>query len=196
MLPTSLLLCLLVCAACSPAASSAAPKPEPARAPESATNVHPLTVPDLDGKPVDLARYRGTVLLVVNVASECGYTPQYEGLEALEKELAPKGFHVLGFPCNEFGGQEPGDAGAIRKFCTEKYSVTFPLFAKVQVKAGEGQAPLFGRLGTATGKLPTWNFCKYVVGKDGEVRAFFGSKVKPEDAELRAEIEKALAQKG
>jgi glutathione peroxidase len=191
MLPTSLLLLLLVCASCSAGTSSAAAKP----APESATNVHPLTVADLDGKPVDLARYRGTVLLVVNVASECGYTPQYEGLEALEKELAPKGFQVLGFPCNEFGGQEPGDAGAIRTFCTEKYSVTFPLFAKVQVKAGEGQAPLFGRLGTATGKLPTWNFCKYVVGKDGEVRAFFASKVKPDDAELRAEIEKALAEK-
>jgi glutathione peroxidase len=158
--------------------------------------VHALTVADLDGKPVDLASYRGTVLLVVNVASECGFTPQYEGLEALEKELAPKGFHVLGFPCNEFGGQEPGDASAIRKFCTEKYSVSFPLFAKVQVKAGEGQAPLYAKLGTATGKLPTWNFCKYVVGKDGEVRAFFGSKVTPEAAELRAEIEKALAEKG
>jgi len=196
MISTSLLLLLLVCASCSVETSSAAPKPAPQPGPVSATNVHPLTVADLDGKAVDLARYKGQVLLVVNVASECGYTPQYEGLEALEKELAPKGFHVLGFPCNEFGAQEPGDASAIRTFCTEKYSVTFPLFAKVQVKAGEGQAPLFGRLGTATGKLPTWNFCKYVVGKNGEVRAFFASKVKPDAAELRAAIETALAEPG
>ena len=182
-------LCLLA-ASCSGFFSKSVPKVESAQA----SSVHALVVDDLDGKPAELARYKGTVLLVVNVASECGFTPQYEGLEKLEQELAPKGFHVLGFPCNDFGGQEPGAAPEIRKFCTEKYAVSFPLFAKVKVKDGEGQAPLYALLGKATGKLPGWNFCKYVVGKDGTVRAFFASTVKPEDAELRAAIEKALAE--
>jgi glutathione peroxidase len=183
---------VLVCSSCSGFFTSSVPK----AAVGADTSVHALTVADLDGQPVDLARYRGTVLLVVNVASECGFTPQYEGLEKLERELAPKGFHVLGFPCNDFGGQEPGAAGEIRKFCTEKYAVSFPLFAKVKVKDGEGQAPLYKLLGGTTGKLPGWNFGKYVVGKDGHPRAFFASTVKPEDAELRAAIEKALAEPG
>jgi glutathione peroxidase len=183
---------LLVCSSCSGFFSSSVPKAENAQA----SSVHTLTVADLDGQPVELARYKGQVLLVVNVASECGFTPQYEGLEKLERDLTPKGFHVLGFPCNDFGGQEPGGASEIRKFCTEKYAVSFPLFAKVKVKDGEGQAPLYKLLGGATGKLPGWNFCKYVVGKDGTVREFFASTVKPEDAELRAAIEKALAEAG
>ncbi len=159
-------------------------------------SLHALTVPDLDDQPVELARYQGQVLLVVNVASQCGFTPQYAALESLERELAPKGFHVLGFPCNDFGGQEPGAAPEIRKFCAETYSVSFPLFAKVQVKEGAGQSPLYALLGKASGKLPGWNFGKYVVGKDGTVRAFFASTVKPDDAELRAAIEAALAEKG
>jgi len=182
----------LVSTSCSGFFSSSVPKASAAEV----ASVHSLTVEDLAGQSVPLAKYKGQVLLVVNVASECGFTPQYEGLEALEKELAPKGFHVLGFPCNEFGGQEPGGAAEILKFCTEKYSVTFPLFAKVQVKAGEGQAPLYKLLGAATGSLPGWNFCKYVVGKDGTVRQFFASTIKPGDAELRAAIEKALAEPG
>jgi glutathione peroxidase len=183
---------VLLATSCSGFFASSVPKVESAQS----ASVHALTVEDLDGNPAELARYKGQVLLVVNVASECGFTPQYEGLEKLERELAPRGFHVLGFPCNDFGGQEPGAAPAIRQFCSEKYSVSFPLFAKVKVKEGEGQAPLYALLGKATGKLPGWNFCKYVLGKDGTVREFFASTVKPEDAELRAAIERALAEPG
>jgi len=165
------------------------------REPEAspAMSIHSLKVESLDGGPVELARYAGDVLLVVNVASECGYTPQYAGLEALEQELSPKGFHVLGFPSNDFGKQEPGDPAQIRQFCTEKYHVTFPMFAKVATKAGPGQSPVYACLQQATGELPAWNFAKYLIGRDGKPIAFYASKVKPDDAQLRAEIEKALA---
>ena len=183
---------LLLCVSCSRFFTSSAPKTAEA----TAASVHALSVADLDGKPTPLAQYKGQVLLLVNVASECGFTPQYTALEKLERELAPKGFHVLGFPCNDFGGQEPGSPVEIRKFCTEKYQVSFPLFAKLSVKAGAGQAPLYALLGAATGKLPGWNFGKYLVGKDGHVLGFYASTVKPDDADLRAAIEKALAEKG
>ena len=146
----------------------------------------------LDGKPVDLATYRGKVSLVVNVASECGFTPQYAGLQKLHDELKGRGFAVLGFPSNDFGGQEPGTPEQIQQFCTTKYAVDFPLFAKVQTKAGEGQSPAYKLLGDAAGKLPNWNFCKYLVGKDGKVISFHASKVAPEDKDLRAAIEAAL----
>ena len=155
--------------------------------------LHSLKTESLDGGPVELAKYKGDVLLVVNVASECGYTPQYSGLEALEKELSRQGFHVLGFPSNEFGGQEPGAATEIRKFCTEKYAITFPLFAKTVTQPGEAQSPVFAYLSGATGKVPGWNFGKYLVGRDGKAIGFYPSTVKPDGVELRAEIEKALA---
>jgi glutathione peroxidase len=154
-----------------------------------------LKVDTLDGKPADLASYKGKVALVVNVASQCGYTPQYAGLESLYKELEPKGFVILGFPSNDFGGQEPGSPEEIKTFCTQNYGVTFPMFAKVQTKSGPEQSPVYTYLNGATGKLPTWNFCKYLIGKDGKAIAFYPSKVKPSDDELRKAIDTALAAK-
>ncbi len=143
-------------------------------------------------KPVDLGVYRGTVTLVVNVASYCGYTPQYKGLESLHRELQPKGFAVLGFPSNDFGEQEPGTAQEIADFCRLTYDVSFPMFAKVVTQPGAAQSPIYQFLGRS-GKLPTWNFGKYLVGKDGQVIAFYPSDVTPESAQLRAAITKALA---
>ena len=151
-----------------------------------------LNVKALDGKPADLGAYRGKVALVVNVASQCGYTPQYAGLEKLHRELAPKGFAVLGFPSNDFGGQEPGTAEGIATFCKRTYDVTFPMFAKVVTKAGPGQSPVYAFLGES-GSLPQWNFSKYVIDRNGKVAAFFPSRVAPDAPELRAAIEKALA---
>jgi glutathione peroxidase len=151
-----------------------------------------LKLPSLEEDAVDLAAYRGKVTLVVNVASQCGYTPQYSGLEKLHLELSAKGFAVLGFPSNDFGGQEPGTAKEIRKFCSVNYDVTFPVFSKVVTRPGASQSPAYAFLGRS-GNLPAWNFGKYVVGKDGHVVAFFPSQVAPESPELRAAIEKALA---
>jgi glutathione peroxidase len=155
-------------------------------------NLYALSAPSLDGKPTDLSQYKGKVALVVNVASECGYTPQYAGLEKLWKEYQGKGLVVLGFPSNEFGGQEPGDAAAIQSFCTKNFGVTFPLFAKVEVKKGAGQSPVYQYLTTAAGAEPNWNFCKYLVGKDGKVLKFWKSKTTPESDELRGAIDAAL----
>lgn len=151
-----------------------------------------LKVPSLEEDTVDLAAYRGKVTLVVNVASQCGYTPQYSGLEKLHRELSAKGFSVLGFPSNDFGGQEPGTAKEIRKFCSVNYDVTFPVFSKVVTRPGASQSPAYAFLGRS-GNLPGWNFSKYVVGRDGRVVAFFPSQVAPESPELRAAIDKALA---
>jgi glutathione peroxidase len=155
-------------------------------------SLYDLKTRTLDGKPADLGAYKGKVSLVVNVASKCGYTPQYEGLEKLHKDLQPKGVSVLGFPSNDFGGQEPGTAEEIITFCKATYGVTFPMFEKVVTKAGPAQSPVYSFLG-ATGNLPAWNFSKYVIGKDGKVVAFFPSKVTPDAPELRAAIDKALA---
>ena len=165
-------------------------KSEPAATP--AMNFYTLKTRTLEGKDVDLAQYRGKVTLVVNVASECGFTPQYAGLQELHGKLKDKGFAVLGFPSNDFGAQEPGTPEQIRTFCTDKYHVDFPMFAKVQTKAGTGQSDVYALLGKASGKLPKWNFSKYLIGKDGTVLQFFDSKVKPDSEELRAAIDKAL----
>jgi glutathione peroxidase len=143
-------------------------------------------------KPVDLGVYRGKVTLVVNVASYCGYTPQYKGLESLHRELQPKGFAVLGFPSNDFGEQEPGTAQEIADFCRLTYDVSFPMFAKVVTRPGAAQSPIYQFLGRS-GRLPTWNFGKYLVGKNGQVIAFFPSDVTPESPELRTAITRALA---
>jgi len=156
-------------------------------------SLYDLKVATLDGRPADLAAYKGKVALVVNVASQCGYTPQYAGLERLYRELAPKGVVILGFPSNDFGGQEPGTAEEIGQFCQKNYGVTFPMFAKVVTKAGPDQSPVYAFLGES-GELPKWNFSKYVVDKNGKVEAFFPSRVAPDAPELRAAIEKALAQ--
>jgi glutathione peroxidase len=147
----------------------------------------------LEGQPANLADYKGKVVLIVNVASRCGFTPQYSDLEKLNQKYKDKGLVILGFPCNDFGGQEPGSAKEIRDFCTTTYPVTFPMMEKVQVKAGPGQSELFEFLGTRTGKLPGWNFSKYLVGKDGQPIAFYASSVKPGDAALQQAIDQALA---
>jgi glutathione peroxidase len=154
-------------------------------------SLHDLKTTSLQGAPADLADYRGTVVLAVNVASECGLTPQYKGLQALHAELAPRGFAVLGFPSNDFGRQEPGSPEQIQSFCERNYGVTFPLFAKLQTKAGPGQSPIYEFL-TRGGQAPTWNFGKYLIGKDGKVIRFFPSDVTPDSQQLRDAVEQAL----
>ena len=150
-----------------------------------------LSAAKLSGEPADLKEYQGKVALVVNTASKCGFTPQYKGLQALYTELAPRGFVVLGFPSNDFGGQEPGTAEEIKTFCELNYKVTFPMFSKVVTQATDGQSPIYAWLGR-TGDLPKWNFSKYLIGRDGKVLAFFPSKVAPDAPELRQAIEQAL----
>ena len=150
-----------------------------------------LKAKTLRGVEQPLSDYEGKVALVVNVASECGFTPQYEGLERLHASYKDRGLVVLGFPCNQFGGQEPGAAAQIEQFCTVKFGVKFPLFEKVEVK-GPGQSPVYAFLTSAHGE-PKWNFHKYLVGRDGRVIQAFTSQVEPEGAELKAAIEAALA---
>ena len=157
-----------------------------------AGSFYDLQTKTLLGKPGDLAQYRGKVSLVVNVASKCGFTPQYEGLEKLQREMKGKPFNVLGFPSNDFGEQEPGSAQEIATFCKLTYDVTFPMFEKVVTKGGAQQSPIYAFLGQS-GKLPAWNFSKYVVDKQGKITAFFPSDVTPDDPKLRGAIAKALA---
>jgi glutathione peroxidase len=164
----------------------------PQTPPGGAVSFYDLKTSYLDGKPADLGMFRGKVALAVNVASKCGFTPQYEGLEKLNRELSSKGFVVLGFPSNDFGNQEPGTPQEIAQFCKLTYDVTFPMFSKVVTKAGPDQSPVYKLLATS-GHLPAWNFSKYVIGKDGRVLAFFPSAVTPESLELRSAIAKALA---
>jgi glutathione peroxidase len=154
---------------------AAAPaSPAPASAP--ATSLYDLKVTTLDGKPADLAQYKGQVVLVVNVASKCGFTPEYTALEKLYTDNKDKGLVILGFPSNDFK-QEPGTAEDITAFCTSKYQVTFPMFEKVAVKKGPDQSPVYQYL-TSTGLTqPTWNFCKYLVDKNGKVTAEYPSPV-------------------
>ena len=159
----------------------------------AAGSFYDLKTNTLDGKPADLGMYRGKVSLVVNVASKCGFTPQYTGLEKLHRDLKDKGFNVLGFPSNDFGGQEPGTAQEIAQFCKLTYDVTFPMFDKVVTKKGADQSPIYSFLGNS-GNLPAWNFSKYVVDKNGKIIAFFPSKTTPEDPQLLAAISTALAQ--
>jgi len=156
--------------------------------------IYDIPVQTTDGREETLAAYRGQVLLIVNTASQCGFTPQYKGLEQLHRELGPKGLAVLGFPCNQFGAQEPGDADEIQKFCSLTYDVTFPLYAKIEVN-GSHTHPLWahlkkekrGLLGTEAIK---WNFTKFLVARDGSVLKRFAPNDTPE--EIRAEIEQAL----
>jgi glutathione peroxidase len=183
------LMAALVAVASLPIASLAGQQPG-----ATVTSFYAFKTMTLEGKPADLSMYEGKVSLVVNVASKCGYTPQYEGLEKLQKEKGGKDFNVLGFPSNDFGGQEPGTAEEIVTFCKLTYGVTFPMFEKVVTKAGAAQSPIYSFLGTS-GNLPAWNFSKYVIGKDGKIVAFFPSKVTPDAPELRAAIDMALAAK-
>jgi glutathione peroxidase len=139
-----------------------------------------------------LCQYSGKVLLVVNTASKCGFTPQYEGLEALHAELQGKGFAVVGFPSNDFMGQEPGSEADIQEFCTLTYGVKFPMFEKVHV-VGDEVTPLYRDLEKATGEKPGWNFHKYLIDRAGKPVASFGSRTKPDDAALRSQIDTLLA---
>ena len=156
------------------------------------TSVYDFSAQTIVGKTRTLADFTGKVLLVVNTASKCGFTPQYKGLEALYKKYKDKGFAVLGFPSNQFGQQEPGPESEIAEFCETNYGVTFPMFSKVITRPGAGQSPVYAFLGSS-GKLPAWNFAKYLIGKDGKVIAFFPSEVTPESRQLRTAINQALA---
>ena len=153
-----------------------------------------LSVRDIDGNEVPLAKYRGKVAIVVNVASRCGFTPQYKELQALHQSMKDEDVVVLGFPCNDFGGQEPGSLEEIKSFCSTRYGVDFPMFEKVRVKPGQSQSEVYALLGTQSGKLPGWNFCKYVVGRDGRVVSFHASGASPVGEKIRADIKKALAE--
>ena len=148
-----------------------------------------------DDKPESICRYQGKVLLVVNTASQCGYTPQYEGLEKLYKRYKDKGLVVLGFPSNDFGGQEPGSNKEIAKFCEANYGVSFPMFTKTAVAKGEVN-PFYAKLAKTTGTAPAWNFHKYLVDRSGTRAQSFGTKVEPSDPKLVKEIERLLAEKG
>ncbi len=148
--------------------------------------------PLLGKEPVHLCdEYAGKVVLVVNTASKCGFTPQYEGLEALYRELAPRGFVVLGFPSNDFGGQEPGSAAQIGEFCRSTYGVQFPMFEKTVVH-GEDAHPFYRHLIAATGKSPKWNFYKYLIDRDGQIVRVFSSMTAPSSGKLRDAIEALL----
>ena len=148
--------------------------------------LYTIPLKDIDGKDTTLQAHAGKVLLIVNVASQCGYTSQYAGLEALHQKVKDRGVVVLGFPCNDFGGQEPGTAAEIKVFCQENYKVSFPMFEKVAM-----DGPLYTALTSSTGKIG-WNFEKILVGKDGNVITKFSSDVEPESAEITGAIEQAL----
>jgi glutathione peroxidase len=159
-------------------------------------SIHEVGLPRLNGKPESLSDYAGKVLLAVNVASKCGFTPQYAGLEAIYERYADRGFAVLGFPCNQFFRQEPGTAEDIQEFCSVNYGVTFPMFAKLDVK-GPAQHPLYAILSESSddsGKAGNvaWNFEKFLIGRDGRVVRRFRSKVTPEDPKLVEAVEALL----
>jgi glutathione peroxidase len=167
----------------SPTPSSAAESPCP--------SVLDHKLANLQDESVSLCQFGGKVLLIVNTASECGYTPQYEGLEKLYRRFRDKGFVVLGFPANDFGGQEPGSNKEIAQFCRLNYGVTFPMFAKTSV-VGANANPVFHELATKTGKPPRWNFHKYLLDRTGKPVAVFQSAVEPEDRQVTTQIEKLL----
>lgn len=157
------------------------------------SNALSFKMKNIQDQETDLSQYKGKVLLMVNVASKCGYTPQYEGLQKLYSEYMDKGFSIIGFPCNNFGAQEPGTHLEIQSFCKENYGVTFPLMGKINVK-GDKQAPLYKYLTNHPdhGGQVRWNFEKFLIDKKGNVIGHYPSKVKPEDADLKAAIDKAL----
>jgi glutathione peroxidase len=159
----------------------------------AAAGIHEFTMNSIDGKPTPLAEYKGKVVLIVNVASKCGYTPQYAGLEALYRKYKDQGFVLIGVPANNFGSQEPGTNEEIKTFCKRNYDVTFPMMAKVSVK-GADEAPLYQYLTSTGGGDVKWNFTKFLVDRDGKVIARFEPAVTPDAPELTAAIEKALKQ--
>jgi glutathione peroxidase len=179
--------CFGLCILCANTSSAAPP------------TVFDFKMKDIDGKDVKLKKYKGNVLLVVNTASKCGYTPQYEGLQASFDKYKDKGFYVLGFPANNFGGQEPGTEKEIKEFCESKYKVTFPMFAKISVK-GTDQDPLYAYLTNKEtnpefGGDITWNFNKFLIDRKGKIVARFTSKDKPDGEAVTQAIEKYLGEK-
>jgi glutathione peroxidase len=163
----------------------------------AADSLYDIPLKDIDGKDATLKPYAGKVLLVVNVASHCGFTPQYTALEAIYKKYQDQGLVVCGFPCNQFGKQEPGTDAEIKEFCTSKYSVTFPMFDKLEVN-GANRHPLYVALAGGDSPFPGnigWNFTKFLIGRDGKIVARFDTKVKPDSPEVTKAIEAALAAK-
>lgn len=163
-----------------------------------AASLQDIPLKDIDGKVTSLKAYQGKVVLLVNVASQCGYTRQYKPLESIYRKYKDQGFVILGIPSNDFGGQEPGSAEEIKAFCSSKFDVTFPLLEKVGVKSGPSQSPLYAALTGKGAAFPgevKWNFGKFLVGRDGKVIARFESKDEPDSAAVTGAIEKALAAK-
>jgi glutathione peroxidase len=163
----------------------------------AASGIYDFTLPSIDGKPAPLANYKGKVILVVNVASRCGFTPQYSALEAIYEKYKDQGFVILGFPANNFGAQEPGTNAEIKKFCSTKYNVTFPLYSKVSVK-GNDTTPLYQYLTTkanpsVAGEIQ-WNFTKFLVDRNGNVVQRFEPDITPDSPQVTAAIEKLLKQ--
>ena len=189
----SVFLSALFLYAAAPAGANEPAKPEGS---EKVKSIHEFTVQDIDGKDVSLADYKGKILLIVNVASKCGFTGQYEGLQKLYDTYKDKGFVILGFPANDFLGQEPGSNAEIRQFCTLNYGVTFPMFSKISVK-GEDQHPLYDFLTDEKanpdygGKI-TWNFNKFLIDGNGKVIGRFGTRTAPTSKTVIEEVEKAL----
>ena len=156
-----------------------------------ANSIYDFTLNSIDGAPAPLATYRGRVLLLVNVASYCGYTPQYQGLESLYEKYKDRGLVVIGFPANNFGQQEPGTNAEIKEFCERTYKVKFPMYAKISV-LGADKAPLYRYLTAAMGGEIQWNFTKYLISRDGKIVMRFEPEVTPESDQVRAAIETAL----
>lgn len=163
----------------------------------AADSIYDLKLKDIEGQAASLKPYRGKVLLIVNVASKCGFTPQYAGLEGLYQKYKAQGLVVLGFPCNQFGGQEPGTNEEIKQFCTRRYQVSFPLWDKIEVN-GPGRHPLYALLAGQDSPVAgdiRWNFTKFLVGREGKILKRFGSTTKPDSSELVQAVEAALAAK-
>ncbi len=159
----------------------------------AASSIYDFTLNSIDGKPTPLAEFKGKVVLLVNVASKCGFTPQYAGLEKLYEQYKDRGFVIVGVPANNFGGQEPGTNEEIKTFCSRNYNVSFPMMSKVSVK-GDDKTPLYQYLTESSGGEIKWNFTKFLVDKNGKVVARFEPKVTPDSPEVTSAIEKALAQ--
>lgn len=183
-----------VCAGAGMVVSASNAQSARAVVPKAPGSAHQFQMTAIDGKPLNLAQYKGKVMLVVNTASFCGFTPQYKGLQALQTSYAPKGFTVLGIPSADFGDQEHKTNAEVAKFCESTFGITFPLTEKAHVKGSEA-APFYqwARTQIADNNEPKWNFHKFLVGKDGRIIAGFGSRVAPDSPELKQAIEKALA---
>ncbi len=163
----------------------------------TAGSIYDIPVKDIDGKDTNLKQYQGKVILIVNVASKCGLTPQYKALEALYEKYKDKGFVIVGFPCNQFAGQEPGTSEEIKKFCTDKYNVTFPLYEKIEVN-GANRHPLYVALAGTDSPFPgdiKWNFNKFLISRDGKIIQRFEPKTTPDSPEVTSAVEAAIASK-